>query len=84
MFIQEFYSNMHSIDTFVPQFTTVLNEILTFCQLQNVKISLTHHFDSNEEKLLMQLKPWRCKEKKKLHNWPNSASITCLFFVCFV
>ena len=34
---------MHSIDTFVPQFTTVLNEILTFCQLQNVKISLTHH-----------------------------------------
>ena len=24
MFIQEFYSNMHGIDTFVPQFTTVL------------------------------------------------------------
>ena len=24
VFIQEFYSNMHGIDTFVPQFTTVL------------------------------------------------------------
>ena len=24
MFIQEFYSNMHGIDTFVPHFTTVL------------------------------------------------------------
>ena len=23
MFIQEFYSNIHAIDTFVPQFTTV-------------------------------------------------------------
>ena len=23
MFIQEFYSNMHAIDTFVPRFTTV-------------------------------------------------------------
>ena len=24
VFIQKFYSNMHNIDTFVPQFTTVL------------------------------------------------------------
>ena len=33
-------------------------------QPQNDKISLTHHFDSNEEKLLMQLEPLRCKRKK--------------------
>ena len=26
MFIQEFYSNMHAIDTSVPQFTTVVHD----------------------------------------------------------
>ena len=50
---------------FEPTQVLLMKRTRNVTQPQNVKISLTHHFDSNEEKLLMQLEQWRCKGEKK-------------------